>query len=81
MASCGNLGSDEALARDNELNKITLDPVLPAMGGPGRTENPPYGRPPTGNAIAAAIANVVPGHEGLGDKATHTTRMLLLGGR
>lgn len=76
MASCGNLGSNEALARDNEINKITLDPVLPALGGPGPIENPPYGRSPVPNRIADAIANPLPGHEGLGDRAIH--RRLLL---
>jgi hypothetical protein len=81
MTSCGNLGSNEALARDNQINKITTDPVLPPMGGPGSVENPPWGRPPLTNAVADAIANVVPGHDGLGDRAIHTRRLLLLRGR
>lgn len=67
MASCGNLGSNEALARDNEINKITPDPVLPALGGTGNWPGQMWGR----NAVAAVIAspiNVIPGHESQADK-------------
>lgn len=44
----------DALERDNEINKITPDPVLPCLGGIG--------------PVASAIANPVPGHASLGDK-------------
>lgn len=59
--------NQEALARDNEINKITLDPVLPALGGPGNWPDASWGR----NAVAAVIAspvNVIPGHESQADR-------------
>jgi hypothetical protein len=78
MATCGNLGSNEALARDNEINRITPDPYLPPLGGPGRIENPPYGVPPVNtNAVAQALASVLPSYGQLGDRATYRKRVVI----
>jgi hypothetical protein len=68
----------DALARDDAINQITPDPQLPAFGGPGPIENPPWNlAPDLSNATSRAIANVVPGHAMLGDAPIHRRLVII----
>jgi hypothetical protein len=63
----GNLGSQAALDEDARINRITPDPVLPALGGPGNWPEANWGY----SGVAAVIANpvnIIPGHESQADR-------------
>ena len=64
MASAFN---NDALARDAEFNKITPDPVLPALGGTGNWPDARWGYSGVAAVIASPV-NVVPGSESQADR-------------
>lgn len=56
-----------AYERDMEYNKITSDPVLPALGGVGNWPDATWGYSGVAAVIASPV-NVIPGHESQADR-------------
>jgi hypothetical protein len=57
----------EGLDRDAEFNKITPDPVLPALGGTGNWPDAHWGYSGVAAVIASPV-NVIPGSESQTDR-------------